>query len=207
MSPDRRRLRASRSHLSSEAIVDLLEDRLSASRRAAAEEHLGLPCTACREKLREMGALLGKLSAGDLEAVPADLTRAAIGLFPAAPAEVASDLRPQPGWRLVFDSLAQPLAAATMRTVGEAHRLRFESDGAGIEIEAEPESAEQSLVRGRLEVASPELHRVIAMVGGERFEQWADSAGHFAFEGLPRGVTQLAIEGPDRTFDTPAFET
>ena len=57
MSPDRRRLRASRSHLSSEAIVDLLEDRLSASRRSAAEEPLGLPCTACREKLRARGAL------------------------------------------------------------------------------------------------------------------------------------------------------
>ncbi len=201
MSPDRA------PHLSSETILDLLEDRLTDARRRKAEEHLGLPCARCRERLREMGALLGRLRAGDLEAVPESLSRAALELFPGATPE------PKPGalevlkWALTFDSSAHPLAASTRRAVGEARRLRFETGDARLELEIEAESAEQCVLRGRIDVPSPELHRVVAEIRGERFETWADAGGHFVLEGVPRDELKMRVLGPERRIETPTFET
>lgn len=202
MSPDR-----SQRHLTHEVILDLLEDRLDAARRRDAERHLGRPCARCRERLRAMGALVGRLRAGDLEPVPEALTRSAIDLFPgrsaAAEPAAARVLR----WALTFDSQARPLAGAALRSVGEARRLRFEHAAAQLELEAEPESIDQCVVRGRLETPAPELYRVIARVGGEEVERWADAGGHFVFEGLPRGSMRVTVIGPDHRFETPPFET
>jgi len=194
-------------HLSSETILDLLEDRLTDARRRKAEEHLGLPCARCRGRLREMGALLGRLRAGDLEAVPDDLSRAALDVFPGAAIE------PQRGpleilrLALTFDSSTRPLAASTRRAVGEARRLRFASGDAHLELEIEPESADQCVLRGRIEVPSPELHRVVAEVRGERLEAWADAGGHFVLEGVPRDELIVRVLGPERRIETPPFET
>src|SRR5262245_30890690 len=98
MSPERRT-----SHLSTETILDLLEDRLTDARRRSAEEHLGLPCARCRESLRELGALLGRLGAGDLEAVPESLTRAALDVFPGAVPEPKRGALEVLRWALTFD--------------------------------------------------------------------------------------------------------
>ena len=202
MSPERRAV-----HLSSETILDLLEERLTDARRRSAEEHLGLPCARCRERLREMGTLLGRLRAGGLEAVPESLSRAALDLFPGATPEPRRGPVEVLRWALTFDSSAQPLAASTRRAVGEARRLRFESGDAHLELEVEPESAEQCVLRGRIEVPAPELHRVVAEVRGERYEAWADAGGHFVLEGVPRDEMRVRVIGPEHRFDTPAFET
>ena len=85
-----------RSHLSTEVLLDLLEDRLAAGRRRSSEEHLGLPCAACRERLLALGTLLGKMRADSMEAVPESLRRAAIELFPGAVPTPAGE-RPQIG--------------------------------------------------------------------------------------------------------------
>ena len=202
MSPERRT-----SHLSTETILDLLEDRLGDARRRAAEEHLGLPCARCRGQLREMGALLGRLRAGDLEAVPESLTRAALAAFPGPAAEPKCGALEVLRWALTFDSNTRPLAAGVRRAVGEARRLRFEKGDARLELEIEPESAEQCVLRGRIDVPSPELHRVIAEVRGESLETWAESGGHFVLEGVPRDEMKVRVIGPERRLETPAFET
>ena len=202
MSPERRM-----NHLSTETILDLLEDRLGDTRRRAAEEHLGLPCARCREQLREMGVLLGRLGAGDLEAVPESLTRAALDVFPGRTAAPKRGPLEVLRWALTFDSNAQPLAANVRRAVGEARRLRFEKEDARLELEIEPESAEQCVLRGRIDVPSPELHRVIAEVRGESFETWAEAGGHFVLEGVPRDELKVRVLGPERRFETPPFET
>ena len=202
MSPDRRI-----AHLSAEAILDLLEDRLGAGDRREAEAHLGLPCPACRERLLALGALVSRMRADTMEQVPEALRRAAIDLFPGASPAVASEGAVARGFRLAFDSLTRPLAAATLRTVGEARRLRFEHGEAVLELECEPESADQCVVRGRLVSAEPELQRIEVTVRGERLEQWTGTGGVFLFEGLPRGETRLTVRGPDGPFETPPFET
>jgi len=109
-----------------------------------------------------------------------------------------------PTWlALAFDSLAQPLTAAARRAVGEARRLRFVEGSVAVELECENESADQFLLRGRLELEEPGLHRVEVTIGGERFESWADADGAFLLEGLPRGEAQVAVSGPSGWFRLP----
>ncbi len=202
MFPDRRR-----GHLPSATLLDLIEDRLDPARRRAAEAHLGLPCAACRERLLSLASLTGRMRAGRMEEVPEPLRRAAIEAFAPPAAEPGAAAA---AWRtlaLAFDSFATPLPAAVRRAVGEARRLRFELAGTALEVEHEPESADQCALRGRLAVADPELHRVEVVAGAERFHRWADAEGAFAFEGLPRGACRLAVSGPAGRFETPAFET
>jgi hypothetical protein len=200
MPPDRGRS----SHLSSERLLDLLEDRLAAGPRRAAEEHLGLPCSRCRERLRILGALLERMRGDRLWEVPEAFHQRALDVFagrapePRAPS-VATWLA------LAFDSLVQPLPAATRRAVGEARRLRFVEASAALELECETESADQFLLRGRLEVDEPDLHRIEVTLGGERFETWADADGAFLFEGLPRGEVQIQVGGPSGWFRIPPF--
>src|SRR5262249_32564692 len=103
MPPDRGRS----SHLSSERLLDLLEDRLAAPPGRAAEEHLGLPCSRCRERLRILGALLERMRGDRLSEVPEAFHRRALEVFPGrvAPETRASSI---PVWLgLAFDSLAQ----------------------------------------------------------------------------------------------------
>jgi len=198
---DRRRS----SHLSSERLLDLLEDRLAAGPRRAAEEHLGLPCSRCRERLRTLGALLERMRGDRLSEVPDAFRRRALDVFAERPAP--EPRAPAiPTWlALAFDSLASALPAATRRAVGEARRLRFVEGATAVELECETESADQFLLRGRLDVAEPDLHRIEVTVGGERFETWVDADGAFLFEGLPRGEVQLAVTGPAGWFRVAPF--
>jgi len=202
MPSDRRRP----SHLSTERLVDLLEDRLGASARRAAEEHLGMPCPSCRERLRTLGALLERMRGDQLEAVPEAFHRRAIEVFATRPAPAASTSGPAAWLTLAFDSLRDPLPAATRRAVGEARRLRFVHGAAAIEIECEPESADQCSLRGKLEVPEEQLHRIELRVAGERFDSWADADGAFHFEGVPRGRIELSAMGPSGELRAPPFE-
>ena len=193
------------SHLSSDRLLDLLEDRLAAGPRRAAEEHLGLPCTRCRERLRILGALVERMRGDRLSEVPAAFHQCALDVFPRR-SKTSEGAPSVATWlALAFDSLAQALPAATRRAVGEARRLRFVEAGAALEIECETESADQFLLRGRLEVDEPDLHRIEVTLGGERFETWADADGAFLFEGLPRGEVQIQVGGPSGWFRIPPF--
>lgn len=203
MSPDR-----GRAHLLPVTLLDLLEDRLAALPRRAAEAHLGRPCAACRERLLALAELTGRMRADRMEDVPAELRRAAIQVF-TPPATLPADAAGGAWRRLVmaFDSLAQPLAAAARRSVGEARRMRFELAGAVLELECEPESADQCVIRGRLAIAEPELHRIEVRARDERVRAWAEPGGAFLFEGLPRGECRITVSGPEGRFETPPFET
>jgi len=195
-------------HLSTATLLDLLEERLAGARLRAAETHLGRPCPACRERLLELAGLTARMRADRMEEVPEALHRAALAAF--APGAVPAPEPEAGAWRrlvLAFDSLASPLAAGARRAVGEARRLRFELPGAGIELECEPESAGQCLLRGRLAMAEPELHRVEILAHGERRSAWADAGGAFLFEGVPRGACRLTVRGPEGRLETPEFET
>ena len=203
MSPDR-----SRAHLSVATLLDLLEERLAALPRRAAEAHVGQPCPACRERLLALAEVTGRMRADRMKDVPAQLRRAAIGAF-APPAAIPADAAGG-AWRrlgVAFDSLAQPLAASARRSVGEARRMRFELAGAVLELECEPESADQCVIRGRLAVAEPELHRIEVRARDERVRAWAEPSGAFLFEGLPRGECRVTVSGPEGRFETPPFET
>jgi len=184
-------------HLGPRAALDYLDGILDAAGRREVEAHLGAPCAACRERVRELGALIQRMRLDRVPPVPAALHARALDAFaPAArPAHPAAAAVEQAA-RLLFDSWTAPLPAAVRRAVGEARRLRFEFEGGALELECETESAGLAALRGRLEVADAPLHRVVVMVGGEARVTWPDAAGSFAFDQVPAGAARLRIEGP-----------
>ena len=45
-------------HLDTSVALDFLEQRLNAADRRQVEEHLGRPCTNCRERVRSLGEII-----------------------------------------------------------------------------------------------------------------------------------------------------
>ncbi len=193
-------------HLDLRAILDYLEQRSDAPARRAVEEHLGRPCAACRERVREVGELLETMRLDRAGEVPAHLHAFAREAF-----------RPQPrGGRvrrlaesvatLVFDSLASPLPAAARRSVGEARRLRFGLADRMLDVELEREGPRVVSLRGRLQAEDPALWTLEVRSGGERFVARLDAAGAFALAGLPARALEIVADGPPGRFRVPPIE-
>jgi anti-sigma factor RsiW len=192
-------------HVESRAALDYLDGTLDASGRREVEAHLGTPCPACREGVRELGALIHLMRLDRVPPVPAALHARALAAF--APGE-----RPAPERatlaqvaRLLFDSWAAPLPAAARRAVGEARLLRFEVAGGTLELECETESAGLATMRGRLAIEDAPLHRVVVALGAETRAVWADADGSFAFDRIPAGEARIRVEGPGSIVDLPPF--
>lgn len=193
-------------HLTTERALDYLEGRLAAPARAEVEAHLGRPCAACRERVRDLARVVERMRLDRVPEVPAALRARALEAFPPA-------VRPEPKrglaarlLELVFDSLAAPLPAAARRAVGEARRLRWSGPGLALEVEVEAEGASRATLRGRLEADEPALHRIELAAGAARHAAWPDAAGRFVFEGVPRRALRLAVSGPAGRLRTPPFE-
>ncbi len=190
-------------HVEPRAALDYLDGTLEPSRRHEVEAHLGAPCPACRERVRELGALIHHMRLDRVPPVPAALHARALAVFAGrehlAPARAA--LRQVA--RLLFDSWATPLPAAARRAVGEARLLRFELAGGTLELECETESAGLSTLRGRLTIEDAPLHRVVVTLGAETRAAWADADGSFALERIPAGEARIRIEGPGDPIQIP----
>lgn len=185
-------------HLNARDALDYLEHLLSPDRAAAVEIHLATPCGACRERLRRLALLLGRMQADRPEPVPTEVRLRAVQLFePRREPAPAGPLRTVLA-KLLFDSWAAPLPLAVRRAVGEARRLRWELAEGALEIEIESEADGAVTVRGRLESPDPPLHRIEARARGEAFTAWPDASGSFAFERLPAGELDLAVVGTAR---------
>jgi hypothetical protein len=193
-------------HIDSETALDYLDHRLDAARARQVEEHLARPCAGCRERLRQLSALLQRMRLDRVPEVPATARARALEAF--VPGERVSPLREAATRvaRLLFDSWTEPLPAMTRRAVGEARRLRYAADDGALELECEIESPGVVTLRGRLEIAEAPLHRVEVAVGGELRTAWPDAGGAFAFERVPAGEARLLIEGPQARFRLPAID-
>ncbi len=198
-------------HLDVRAVLDYLDGRLAEPGRREVEEHLARPCAACRECVRELGALLHLMRHDRVPLVPEVLRERALAAF--APTVRPSRVAPllEQLARLVFDSMAAPLPAhggAVRRSrlrhaVGEARRLGFALGEGRLELECEAEAAGLVSLRGRLLVEDAPLHRIEVAVGTESRAVWPDAEGAFAIEDLPTGEVRLAIAGPDALFRLP----
>src|SRR5882762_7668726 len=106
-------------HVELRAALDYLDGTLEPSRRREVEAHLGTPCPDCRERVRDLGALIHLMRLDRVPPVPAALHVRALEVFagvkrPAPAREARGQLA-----RLLFDSWAAPLPAAARRAVGE----------------------------------------------------------------------------------------
>lgn len=200
--------RSSRSdrHLDVEAALDYLEMRLEPAARLAADEHLGRPCSACRERVRALGELLETMRLDRTAEVPESLRASVLALFtPSRPAgrvreavEALADL--------VFDSWSLALPGAARRSVGEARRLRFALHDSALELEVERESGSTITLRGRLGAPDSSLYDIEVRVRDERRVARPDARGAFSLEGVPVGVLDVTLTGPAGQFRLPPIE-
>ena len=193
-------------HLDFASLLDYLEQRLQPAATRAAEEHLGRPCSACREKLRTAGDLLETMRRDRTGEVPDFLHRIAVDAF--TPREQRSPVRRalETLAELVFDSLSSPLPAAVRRSVGEARRLRFKLGGHALELELEREGASTMSLRGVLGASDPALWTLEVLVRGERRTARPDANGEFALEDVPAGELDIHVSGPAGRWRLPTIE-
>lgn len=193
-------------HLDTRTALDFLDHRLTAAERRAVEDHLARPCADCRERLRELGELTGAMRSDRTPEVPAHLHRRALEAFTPAPAPAAT-----PGWLeqvagLLFDSARTPIPAAARRSVGGAHRLRFQVGEGTLEVELERRDANACTLRGRLALPDAELYDITVHGGGETCTARADGRGAFAIESLPLAPLTLTVDGPGGRWRVPDIE-
>lgn len=193
-------------HLDVRAVLDYLESRTDSAGQRVVEEHLGRPCSRCRDLVRELGWLEERMRLDRVPEVPEALRERARQTFVAPPMAVADAPAPARLARLLFDSWQHPLPAATRRSIGEMRRLCFVLGADLLELESESESPDTRAFRGRLQASDPFLHRVEIMVGSERLSTWPDSGGAFAFDRVPLGPARLTVIGPRGRFRIPSLE-
>lgn len=199
-----RRPPIARRHLDTRLLLDYLDGLLDARSRRNVEDHLGGPCASCRERLREVAALVQTMRE-DRSMEPPESVRAraleALSTRPSLPTSVAS------AWRvaaLLFDSWTDPLPASTRRSIGGARWLRFGlGDQSSLELEAEPDVDDTWTLRGRLDLPEPSLHRIEIEARGERLSTWPDTTGRFLIERVPGGPWSIDVRGPDQRYRLP----
>lgn len=201
-----KRTQGSDRHLDTRTALDHLEQRLGAAERRAVEEHLGRPCAACREHLRELGALLELIRTDNAPEVPAWLHARATEVF--VPQPQLSRVQRALGAlaTLVFDSLAEPLPAAARRSVGEARRLTYGLEQHSLEIELERESSQTVSLRGWLVVPDAALYDITLQVADETRRIQPDGDGSFLASGLPIGSITIQVDGPGGTWQLPVID-
>jgi len=193
-------------HLDTSVALDFLEQRLDEAGRRRVEEHLGRPCSTCRERLRSLGELLATMREDRTGPVPAELRRRALELFtPAAsPSPITSVMEAIA--ELLFDSAVQPLTAAARRSVGAARRVRFRLGTHSLDLEIEREGASTMSVRGRIVAPDAHLWLVIVDAGTERRVAHPDVTGSFVLDGLPIAPITLQLRNADERFRIPTLE-
>ena len=190
-------------HLDPLTVLDYLDGRLGDAGRRRAEAHLALPCAACRERVRELGALTHLMRLDRVPPVPAALREQALAAFaPSAQASPVARVLEQVA-RLLFDSASTPLPAAVRHALGGARRLRFALGDDRLELEYEPESAGLASLRGRLLSEEAPLHRIEIAAAAESRVVWPDAGGAFALDDLPAGEATLTVTGPNTSFRLP----
>jgi anti-sigma factor RsiW len=194
-----------RRHLDTRTLLDYLDGRLELGARRVVEDHLGGPCAVCRDRLREIGWLVQTMRE-DRSVPPPEGVRSraleALSVRPPLPTAAAQ------AWRqavLLFDSLLDPLPAATRRAMGDARWLKFALGDHTLEIEVEADSAEAWTLRGRLELPDPSLHRIVIEAREETRTVWPDAAGRFALDRVPPGEWHITVRGTDERFRLPSL--
>lgn len=193
-------------HLDTSVALDFLEQRLDAANRRQVEEHLGRPCTTCRERVRTMGELIATMREDRVGEVPRSLHHIALAAF--VPAEKPSVVRGlvEAFAELLFDSATQPLTAAARRSVGEARRLRFKLGTHTLDLEVEREGLSTISVRGRFIAADAHLWNITVEAGAERRAVRPDASGSFVVDGLPLMPFTMTLRDADERFRLPTIE-
>src|ERR1041385_5113899 len=104
----RSRMTAAR-HLDTAIILDYLDGLLPASERVLVEDHLASACARCREEMRSIGLVHGRMMADRAPDVPASVRARALDVFVPRPDVAPGRTGLRRVARLVLGSLLTPL--------------------------------------------------------------------------------------------------
>ena len=193
-------------HLDTSAALDFLEQRLDATQRRLVEDHLGRPCSSCRERVRSLGEVIATMREDRVGEVPRSLHQRAVALFvPTVQPSLVRGLIDAVA-ELLFDSSTQPLTAAVRRSVGEARRLRFKLGTHSLDMELEREGMSTISVRGRFVATDAHLWTITVEAGTERRMVRPDATGSFVIDGLPLAPITMQLRDADERFRLPTIE-
>lgn len=193
-------------HLETKQVLDFLEDRLGEAEKSKVEQHLGRPCSACRERVRSLSELLAIMRQDRVGPVPSALRQRALAQF--APVGQPSPARGlvEALAELLFDSAGQQLTAAARRSVGEARRMRFAVGVHSLELEIEREGGATVCLRGRFVTTDAHFWSIVAEVGTECRVARPDADGSFIFNGLPLARLSMQLIGFEERFRLPTID-
>ena len=193
-------------HLETSQVLDFLEERLGEAGKRKVEQHLGRPCSACRERVRSLGELLAIMRQDRMGPVPAALRQRALAQFTTVGRPLPARGAVEALAALLFDSAGQQLTAAARRSVGEARRMRFAVGVHSLELEIEREGGATICIRGRFVTTDAHFWSIVVEVATECRVVRPDADGSFILNGLPLARLTIQLIGFEERFRLPPIE-
>ena len=186
-------------HLTPEAALDVLEDRITNGERKSWIDHLET-CSSCRKQLEDWRRLHSLLQGSHLEGAPVEFLNRAEEVFDALP-----EKQPTIGEiiaAVIFDSHADP-AFAGARGAADARQVLLRAQEFDIHLKISSNPAQQQIlgqIFARNENRFLRGVRLHLLQNGKTHKTTSsDNFGQFQFDEVPDNVLQLQIDLPELT--------
>lgn len=184
-------------HPDYEVLVNYLENTLNPVEHAKVEEHLSVPCRACKRKVEQLRTVFHAAAADRTIAPPAEALNRAIAIY-----REREKARPNPILRalatLRFDSRLQ-FSATTSRGAARTHQMLYSAQHVDIDLKITPEHGEHNLIGQILAEEKPDRESIAFVTlqneAGEILKGVeTDSFGQFIFRQVPSGIYGLVFD-------------
>jgi hypothetical protein len=186
-------------HLTPEAALDVIEDRISGGELKSVIDHLEI-CSSCRQQMEDWRRLHSLLQGSHLEGAPVEFLKRADTVFNASP-----EVQPTLGEILasvIFDSHAHP-AFAGARGASDARQVLLRAQEFDIHLKISSTPGQQQLIGqvfARNESRSMSGIRLHLLLNGKTHKTTSsDNFGQFQFDEVLGNMLQLQIDLPELT--------
>jgi hypothetical protein len=186
-------------HLTPEAALDVIEDRITGSERKSLIDHLET-CSSCRQQFEDWGRLHLLLQGFHLKGAPVEFLQRAEAVFDALP-----ETQPTIGEiiaSVIFDSHADP-AFAGARGGTDARQVLLRAQEFDIHLKISSNPAQQQImgqIFARNESRFLSGVRLHLLLNGKTHKTTSsDNFGQFQFDDVPDSMCQLQIDLPELT--------
>jgi len=187
-------------HVTTEAITDYIDGRMSHADREALGSHLA-NCKECAELKQELQLLLSDLQHDASFEPPAELLRWGIQLFqPIMRPEVNAVRRFIAA--LVFDTQDQPMFAGVRRVGAPPRQLLFRAGEVDVDVKIESmEANDRITLAGQVLSTGPKFFDntpvKLESHGTVRYRTKTNVVGEFMFDDVPKDTYHLSVDLPE----------